>query len=132
MDRALDVFLNFNGRLSRVPFVVSFVANLIIGFIVTFIWVAVPFDPTAFISYVEIFLILAFLLMFVWTTLAIVAKRLHDVGQSGWLISVLWLPLIFPIMVPTGEVSVVSWLASIAIVAALSLVPSMTGENRFG
>jgi uncharacterized membrane protein YhaH (DUF805 family) len=100
-------------------------------------------------------------LALIWPNLAIAVKRLHDMGQSGWLIAVPWVVSIVGIFVAIGMIGVAALgnvaaleredpaaiLALIAPVLGLfglltlvnlgfllwiGLADSQRGENRFG
>ncbi|ANN56137.1 hypothetical protein A9174_04700 [Mesorhizobium loti NZP2037] len=56
-----------------------------------------------------------FTLAFGWSWIALVVRRLHDIGLSGWLVLICFIPAI-------GGVAVL----------VLGLVPSQVGENQWG
>ena len=51
----------------------------------------------------------------VWASFAVYAKRLHDLGQSGWLMLI-------------GVIPLVGW----ALLIWLGFFPGNDGENRYG
>ena len=71
----------------------------------------------------------ALLLLAVWTTIAIHAKRLHDIGLSGlWMVAAWAIVLVIAYLLSTG----VAQLFSLAIWVVVGLVPGTPGINRFG
>jgi uncharacterized membrane protein YhaH (DUF805 family) len=69
-----------------------------------------------------------------WSVLALGAKRLHDIGHSGWLL--LWVSLAFGILGAIGSqspvVQVISLLCQIAWNIYVLFKPGTEGQNRFG
>lgn len=61
----------------------------------------------------------------VWSYFALVAKRLHDRGLSGWFTAIL------PIMAMLA-IFPLNLVLFLSLVLALGLVPSEKGPNRFG
>ncbi len=74
-------------------------------------WLALyPVNPTVAINLLVIFIALS-----MWPTLAMQIKRWHDFGQTGWLCLLSLIPY----------VGIVVWIV-------VGCIPGTQGENRFG
>jgi uncharacterized membrane protein YhaH (DUF805 family) len=99
MDRFVFVWLHFNGRIGRLTWL-GFALLISILELVTenllrraFHWPApmrVAGDPLSSYPGDEISLLAS--LIFLWPSAAIDVKRWHDIGLSGWLVLVIYLP----------------------------------------
>jgi len=86
---------------------------------------ALPRIPTMAL----LLLSLVFAILALWSSVAVHAKRLHDIGVSGWWIIAAWaisLSFLYFVSVRAGQ------LASLVIWVAVGAVPGMRGVNRFG
>ncbi|WP_309083844.1 DUF805 domain-containing protein [Chelativorans sp.] len=107
------VFFSFSGRVSRAPY---FLAGLLLGLFQMFAFYRFLLAPEG--SDTQAFwegLLLAILVVSIWSHLALAAKRLHDFGKPGVLAILLFIP-------------VVSILAFIA----LCLYPGDEAANKYG
>lgn len=86
--KCMQNYANFNGRARRkeywffilVQFLITFVIGLVLGFIL----------PESLMSIINIILSLVFLV----PSLAVGARRLHDIGKSGWFLLLGLIPLV--------------------------------------
>jgi len=77
------------------------------------------------------FLLAAVVLLFlmVWVSIALHAKRLHDIGLSGWwliAVALASLAIAYFLSPPVGQLS------SLAMWVVIGAVPGAAGANRFG
>lgn len=107
---ALTFLFSFKGRLGRKPF---FLYNLAVSIGYLFLILLLDRDHP-FRSHHPAFTIYAILVL--WPSLAIMAKRLHDVGRSAWHILLVLIPIIGPLWV----------------YGHLSLARGVPGTNRYG
>lgn len=139
------LFIDFNGRIRRTHFGIAWLILFAVNFIVGLI----PLIG-GLIS-----------LLLIWPGLAIAVKRLHDMGQTGWLAAIPWVANIFGVIAAFSMVGVSTLLnleglenedpaavlavigpifgvASIVILINLGFLlwlvfgPSQPGTNRFG
>ncbi len=100
-------------------------------------------------------------LLLIWPNLAIAVKRLHDMGQSGWLVAIPWVVTIVALFVGIGTVGfsalanaaaleqedpaaifaliapamgmlAVIFLINLGFLLWIGLTPGTNGENRYG
>ncbi len=71
------LLFNFRGRVGRLPYVVLWLSSIAFGFVL------VRF-PVKGAGLVPSLILLVFSLAYLWASLAIGTKRLHDLGKSGW------------------------------------------------
>ena len=62
-----------------------------------------------------------------WSFVAIVVKRLHDLNLSGW-----WMLAFLAIPHLTKALAVPGWIPHLLIAATLCALPGRPGDNRFG
>jgi len=109
------------GRISREPYWLCFlVIWLIFGIAIRIWWLSAPDTPTPeslmageYIATNPLFPVLFFVLQ--WFELALVIKRLQDIGQSGFLALLIFVPFLNLIML-----------------IVLGIIPSQTDANRHG
>jgi uncharacterized membrane protein YhaH (DUF805 family) len=126
-------FLSFKGRIRRLEFWLGYAAILVtIGalaplFVRLFGFTdAAPYDPQKFLL-VLTFYVKASTVVSVWPTIAIYAKRLHDLGLSAW-----WL-LVWGLATLIAEtVMAAGFVIPLLGFAILGFVPGTVGPNRFG
>ena len=141
---ALKKYAVFSGRATRKEYWMFFLYNILIGFayqlltgfILSFLGI-VP-SPSNLTSFI-IFIIISFLysLFIIIPTYAVMTRRLHDTGHSGWwmlsfiLIQAVTFGLAFfiPFMIMIGFI--VSLVVGITIFVFL-LTDSQPGENKYG
>jgi MFS family permease len=107
-------FFTFSGRIPREAFIGMTIMTSILCLFIYFITVKIVPDaihnqPTLIFFGV----VAAFAL---WTTLALQAKRWHDLGKSGWFVLLNLIP----------------GLGTLASILILALRPSVSGKNEFG
>ncbi len=134
-----DKYATFSGRADRSEY---WWGQLILGLITgvpmllpaaaRLLWPADPMDTVGFFEtslfHQRFALIMTGLglvggLVAVVPNIALVARRLHDLGASGW-----W----YLAGVAAGLIPVVGWLASLAVFVAIGLPAGTRGSNRFG
>lgn len=126
-------WFSFRGRAGRREFVLVFLLTVVAG---AFLGSA-PATPASAL------LILTVMGLVAVIQLAVVARRLHDLGRSGWwqvppnlLAIVALLPLMRagPInpQAPAPMTVVVAMLLCAAFMVAIALAPGQKGPNRFG
>jgi len=79
-----DNYVNFNGRASRQEYWMFFLFNLI------FLFIAISVDGYLGLGFLTI---LYYLAVF-FPTIAVIVRRLHDIGNSGWWILISLIPFI--------------------------------------
>ncbi len=95
-----NLFLSFEGRISRQPFWLGSLALGIISIILQFVIVAVfggsmDFrDPNATPSVAAGIAFAVLALVSLWPSLAITVKRWHDRDKSGWWTLIILIPII--------------------------------------
>jgi uncharacterized membrane protein YhaH (DUF805 family) len=96
-----QLFTSFEGRIGRKEWWIGFILLYVIQFIVYFSAVAIGIIPAdagstgaAGMAPGASLALLVILLIFLWPTLAIHAKRWHDRGKSGWWTLIALVPLI--------------------------------------
>ena len=94
--KALKNYANFNGRATRAEFWYFVLVNFIISFILTII------DNAIFGS--SVFSLIYSIALFI-PSLAIGARRLHDIGKSGWWQLIGLIPII-------GAIVLIIWWAT--------------------
>jgi len=71
-------------------------------------------------------------ILLIWPQAVVLARRLHDINVTGWLVALFWaLPLALVLLhvpVPSGSGTLVGWLGSVV----LGLIPGTRGPNRYG
>jgi len=102
------MLFSFNGRISRKPYWM-FMLILIVGVVVATIIDTAITGQTGIVSVI-------FMLIMIWSSLAIQVKRWHDRDKSGWWVLINIVPIIGPIwaFVENG------------------LLTGTEGNNRFG
>lgn len=106
----MSLFTSFDGRINRQKWWLGLIVLMIIEWI--FIIIAMmlgggmmtgidPQDPAAVNRTMGALMVplMILVLVFLWPTLAIYAKRWHDRGKSGWWTLIILIPLIGPIWV---------------------------------
>ncbi|WFE89200.1 DUF805 domain-containing protein [Roseibium porphyridii] len=109
------------GRMGREPYWLSFaLVWIIIGIAIRLWWISSLVEitpetvsPAAFAESNALFPILFFVLQ--WFELALVIKRLQDIGQSGFLALLIFVPIL-----------------NVLMVVFLGFVPSQSDANRHG
>ena len=110
--QVLKKYADFSGRARRTEFWTFSLLNLIFGFIIGFIdGVIGTFNAEIGIGLLGGLFMLALII----PGLAVTVRRLHDVGKSGWMLLIVFIPIIGAI-----------WLF------ILYVTDSNSGENKYG
>ena len=119
----LQTFTSFKGRIPRMTFWLSLLVMMIIQWVLFALFGGLSImgmdfnDPAAaeqmMAKMLPLYLII---LVFLWPTLAIYAKRWHDRNKSGWWTLILFVPLI----------------GSIWLIVECGFLRGTEGPNRFG
>jgi len=108
-----QVLFSFKGRINRKPYVIAFLAltflSIVLGVIYSSYKMSLAFDERLFYP-------LALSILFLWPTLALAVKRLHDHNKSGWFYMIVFVPIV----------------GSIWLLALTLFLKGTEGENRFG
>jgi len=126
----LKRYADFDGRASRSEYWLFqlLLALLTIPFnaLMTF---ALYDDSTGLtLAFAVLALLLLLLIALAVPLVAVTVRRLHDIDQSGWWVSVLFLPF-----VPATHMNFkLLLLAFILLLLVFMLLPGTRGENRFG
>ncbi|MBW8637902.1 DUF805 domain-containing protein [Hoeflea sp. WL0058] len=107
------VFLGFSGRLGRLPFLLGYLFVTAVGFVIlNQVRLA---DEDSIRQGTWALLFIAYGVMSVWSVLALVVKRLHDIGFPGPLSIMLFVPFI-----------------NLGVFLGLCLWPGAAGANAYG
>jgi uncharacterized membrane protein YhaH (DUF805 family) len=105
----MSLFTSFDGRINRQKWWLGLIVLMIIQWIFYIVVAMIfgggmmtgidPQDPAAVNRALGALMvpIIILVLVFLWPTLAIYAKRWHDRGKSGWWMLIILIPLIGPI-----------------------------------
>ena len=91
----LKLLFSFHGRLDRRTFQLVLLCTLVSGAVLGPVLVQLVFSPLG-IGEVSILILL---IIFIWATFALTAKRLHDLDMSGW-----WCLVTLGIPIPLAQV----------------------------
>jgi uncharacterized membrane protein YhaH (DUF805 family) len=124
-----DHFFSLEGRIARLPFLGGLLLLTAISGVVSMIGAAQIWvhRGTAGASVVLV-LMAAAALVNAWTALALYAKRLHDLGASGWM----GVPILAAGIVGLATGSILSMGFGIVAAITLCLAPGESGQNRWG
>lgn len=88
-------YANFNGRARRSEFwgFVLFNVLILVGLFGVFMAIAIVAEIPALIALPYIYSLVAFV-----PNIALVVRRLHDIGKSGWYYFVVFIPLVGPFL----------------------------------
>jgi uncharacterized membrane protein YhaH (DUF805 family) len=119
-----ELFFSADGRVGRMPFLVAGV--ILVGLLSLYESVVFNNPPLHWLSGVFVYV------LFVFTGVCVLSKRLHDRGRSGW-----WSPLILGAFIlvwpyPSNFWDVVGMIFLIWAFVELALMPGEQGANRFG
>jgi uncharacterized membrane protein YhaH (DUF805 family) len=123
----LDLFTSFNGRSNRQPFWLGLLVLIIISTILQFILFGIfgasmmgsgSEDPTVMMQEMSKMMVPLGILLLItlWPTLALYAKRWHDRDKSGWWSLIMLIPFI----------------GGIWMLIELGFLRGTDGPNRFG
>ncbi len=107
------LFFGFAGRIRRSTYMWSAVLIVMFHAYVLIQIVTTPEDSIAFGLWGLVFL--GLLLVSIWTIVALSAKRLHDIGFSGFLALAMFIPMV-----------------ALICFGVLCFLPGQPGRNRFG
>ena len=107
------VFLGFSGRLARLPFLLGYLFVTAVGFVIVNQFRLAEEDSLRQGTWALLFL--AYGVMSLWSVLALVVKRLHDMGFPGMAAIALFAPII-----------------NMAVFVGLCLWPGAAGANAYG
>lgn len=131
-----DKLFSFQGRINRSTFFWSSMAAYAICTVVDAFAISMMFTQNMGVAMMGM-LILGIAAFFgYWAVLALNAKRLHDLGKSGW--TTLWVTLAGMIGAVIGTLNqspVLTGLSSIAVflwALYVLFTPGQKGDNRFG
>ncbi|WP_339931403.1 DUF805 domain-containing protein [uncultured Brevundimonas sp.] len=139
------LLFSFQGRIRRQHFWIGWLILLGAGVVAKYIPILGPL----------------ILLALIWPHLAIAVKRLHDIGQSGWLVAIPWVVTIVALVVGFGTVGIsaiansaalenedpaaifaliapamgmfaVICLVNLGFMLWIGLTPGTNGDNRYG
>jgi len=89
--KVLKQYIDFNGRARRTEFWMYTLFQFLILFFMGFILG----DLSSIINFPELeYLVLFYLIGILPPTFAVIVRRLHDLGKSGWMLLVLFVPFI--------------------------------------
>lgn len=109
-----DNYANFSGRARRSEYWYFILCNALIKLVLGLITVAI-IKASNTMGIIGVVLIILYSFAMVVPNLAVVVRRLHDVGKSGWFYFVSLIPLVGPI-----------W------ILALFCTEGNRGENKYG
>ena len=112
--KASASFFTFNGRVPREAFIGMTIMTSILCLFIYFITVKIVPDAIHNQPTQIFFGVVGFFAL--WTTLALQAKRWHDLGKSGWLVLLNLIP----------------GLGTLISILILGFSPSVSGKNKFG
>ena len=87
-----DMF-SFNGRMRRIHYFLYGLAGGLI-FSVAYLIIAFAFGAMFGSFAVSLVLLIPCYIAYLWVTLAIGVKRLHDIDKSGWYLLILLIPIV--------------------------------------
>ncbi len=123
-----ELLFSFQGRINRkkiwFAFLIHILAAAAVGVIMTLLWQVVPgsvgedgtFHVEGAASIPYLIIGFGYLVLAVWSGLAVAVKRVHDRGRSGWFILIQLIPLI----------------GGIWFLIEAYFLKGTTGPNRFG
>ncbi|MDQ0316652.1 DUF805 domain-containing protein [Amorphus orientalis] len=110
ISNVIWVVFGFDGRISREPYWLGFLlVSLLASIALT------PYRPQGDEQVMMDAGFLVILCVALWSELALVVKRLHDRGLSGWFAALLFVPLL-----------------NLVVFIVLGLLPGEKGPNAFG
>ncbi|MEM7216231.1 MAG: DUF805 domain-containing protein [Pseudomonadota bacterium] len=107
------LFFSFKGRIARQSYALSILFLLLPQIVVVLQLVRNDGNEGALALWFVVLVVVVVLTF--WSTLALVIKRLHDLGVTGWLSLLILLPT-------------VNWI----FILALAVIPSKDEENEYG
>ncbi len=129
-----DIYFSFEGRINRRTYWLKYVlATIGLGALIGLI--------TALLPTLGLVLILLAIVPFIWATIAVSVKRLHDINLSGWWYLITVIPTLLEIIVGivSGEESTVyliivsiSALCGLALFIMNGFIPGTKGGNTYG
>ncbi|MDR0232517.1 MAG: DUF805 domain-containing protein [Dysgonamonadaceae bacterium] len=96
--KVLKQYADFSGRARRTEFWMFVLFNAIIMSVLAFVMIAGLASRGGGLSGLGIFLYSIYALAMVVPSLAVVVRRLHDIGKSGWFFFIGFIPLVGPII----------------------------------
>lgn len=129
-----DIYFSFDGRINRRTYWLKYVLVTIgIGAILGFI--------TATLPTLGLVLILLAVIPFIWASIAVSVKRLHDINLSGWWYLITVIPSILEVIIENaiGEESTayivilsISSLCGLALFIMNGFIAGTRGSNKYG
>lgn len=121
-------YANFTGRARRkeywsffvVPIIIYAVLGLLALFVVVFLGLSTNDAGVAAAVFTGIAALVG--LAFIIPSLAVVVRRLHDVGQSGWLVLILIVLSLIPVL---GIIATIGYIV-------LGILDGQSGANKYG
>ena len=107
------LFFGFSGRIRRSTYIWSTIFFIALNTYVVMSIVATPEESTAFGLWG--LALLAMLIVSLWSSIALSVKRLHDMGYSGFLSLIMFVPM-----------------ASMILFLVLCVMPGQSGKNQYG
>lgn len=127
-------YVSFEGRLARLPYLAALMLLTLVSVTLTTTGVHLFHNYPGAAALVVAMAMAAITGANVWATLALHAKRLHDMGYSGW--HALWIlaaPLAAPVALAMAPPVGMTLLAVTAVAGfGLVLVPGEPAANRYG
>lgn len=114
LTTAFRKYATFNGRATRKEYWLFCLFQFIIGFVVfaTTLTIEITANKEPLFTFIA-FLVLP--IIFMLPNLAVLSRRLHDIGNSAWMILLGCIPVI-----------------GVTIIFIMTLMPSQPGDNKYG
>ena len=123
----MDLFFSFKGRIGRARFWFGYVSIFLLFLLVAMVLSLLePTDQAAIrdaaghkkavLTIPQGILLVIYLMFSAWTTIAVCAKRFHDLGRSGWWYLIGLIPILGPLLL-------LIW---------LGVLPGDQGANAYG
>jgi len=125
----INILFSLQGRLNRLRYFLYTIGLMIFQAIATAVLAPVAVGGSGAGGLVPMLAIVAIELVVAWCWIALMVKRLHDLGHSGWY--VLGLVAILALLTFIFRDPRVSYLLFV-VVGILSFAPGTKGTNRFG
>jgi len=130
-DYAINVLYNFDGRIARSGYWLSWLLWIIAGAVLFFVSLLLAWLP-----YLVVVVWLIFLLLYLNSAIAVGRKRLHDRDKSGWWLLLLYFgPALCHIAAQIWDLFVIdstSFVLTAWAIVELGVLPGTVGPNRYG